>query len=203
MAHTSQHSLQLQTQQHIGRGPHARTEPVPFQEALEEVGTLLAFAEGDEETTDPRAEGACLFDLTPEEWRFVRNAPLTGFLMVAGADGTVLPRERRALVRALEQGKSASCEIFRAVCRELYRQRNTLMGVLVSDTFEREQLSEAYRLVSGNLGAEEAERFKECLLKLGRQVAKASGGLIASWGGLRGVERRALAELATAFGPGR
>jgi hypothetical protein len=207
MAHTSQQSPELQTQQYIGKSPQqrplSRAETVPFQEALEDVGTLLAFAEGEEETTDPRAEGACLFDLTPEEWRFVRNAPLTGFLMVAGADGTVLPRERRALVSALEQGKSASCEIFRAVCRELYRQRKTLMEVLVSDTFEREQLSEAYRLVSGNLGSEEAERFKECLLKLGRQVAKASGGLIASWGGLRGVERRALADLATAFGTGR
>ncbi len=177
------------------------TTRVLLQEVLEDTGALRALlASGDEETTEPRAEGACLFDMTPEEWRFVRNAPLVGFLMVAGADGLVLPGERRTLVRSIEDGKRSSCEIFRAVCRELYRERTTLMETFVSATFEREQLSEAYHLVSRKLGSDEAERFRACLLKLGRQVAMAAGGLLASWGWLRGVEQRALAELARTLG---
>ena len=154
----------------------------------------------DEEITDPQAEGACLFDLTAEEWRLVRNAPLAGFLMVAGADGTVLPRERQTLVSVIEEGKRSSSELFRAVCCELYRQRGTLMEIFVSDTFERGQLAEAYRLVIQKLGQEEAEQFRTCVLHLGQQVAKASGGLMASWGWLRGVERRAMADLSLALG---
>jgi len=153
-----------------------------------------------EEKTDPRAEGACLFDLTPQEWRFLRNAPVVSFLMVASADGTVFPREQRALVRALEQGKRSSCELFRTVCRELYRQRDELMALFVSDTFESEQLTEAYRLIVEKLGQDEAERFKACLLTLGQQVARVSGSLGASWGWLGRAERQALRRVATAFG---
>jgi hypothetical protein len=159
--------------------------------------------EGDDETTAPRAEGACLFDLSPAEWRFVRNAPLVGFLMVAGADGKVMPWELAGLARALKRGKHATCELFQAVCRELYRQRGTLLQTFAADTFERAQLSEAYRLVSDKLGPDEAERFKECLMKLGREVAKASGSWLAACGWVRGVERRALAELSQAFGTDR
>jgi tellurite resistance protein len=172
------------------------------QKALSRSGAgALSLQQGweDEEITDPRAEGACLFDLTPEEWQLVRNAPLAGFLMVAGADGTVLPSERRTLVSAIEEGKRSSSELFRAVCRELYRQRDTLMEIFVSDTFECGQLAEAYRLVIQKLGQEEAEQFKACVLQLGLQVAKASGGLVASWGWLRGVERRAMADLELAL----
>jgi len=156
--------------------------------------------EQSEERTDPRAEGACLFDLTPQEWRYVRNAPVVSFLLVAGADGTVLPREQRALVSALEQGKRSSCELFRTACRELYRQRDELMGLLVSDTFESEQLTEAHRLIVEKLGPDEAERFKACLLTLSEQVARASGGFGASWGWLGRAERRALARVSTEFG---
>lgn len=181
----------------------ARESSLPGDVAVpvEDAETLLALvADGGEEKTDPWAEGASLLDLTREEWRLVRNAPLVGFLLVAGADGTVLPRQRRALVSALEQGKHCSSAVFQAVCRELYRQHDTLMELFVSDTFEREQLSEAYRLVVRKLGQDEADRFRACLLKLGRQVALASGSLLASWGWPRAVERRALAELAVALG---
>lgn len=179
----------------------SRSAMVPLPNVEEDTAALRALvASEDEETTDPRAEGACLFDLTPEEWRFVRNAPLVGFLMVAGADGMVHPSERRMLLSVIETGRRSSCELFRAVCRELHRERATLLEMFASDTFERAQLSEAYQLVSGKLGPDEAERFRECLLKLGRQVAKAAGGWIASWGWLRGAEQRALAELASALG---
>ena len=153
----------------------------------------------DEEITDSRAEGACLFDLTAEEWRLVRNAPLAGFLMVAGADGTVLPRERQTLVIAIEEGKRSSSELFRAV-RCGFTASVARHGDFVSDMFERGQLAEAYRLVIQKLGQEEAEQFRTCALHLGQQVAKASGGLTASWGWLRGVERRAMADLSLALG---
>lgn len=156
--------------------------------------------EANEEKTDPRAEGACLFDLTPQEWRYVRNAPVVCFLIVASADGTVFPREQRSLVAALEQGKRSSSELFRTACRELYRQREDLMSLFVSDTFESEQLTEAYRLIAEKLGQDEAERFKACLLTLGEQVARAAGGLGASFGWLGRAERRALARVATEFG---
>ncbi len=156
--------------------------------------------EESEERTDPRAEGACLFDLTPQEWRYVRNAPVVSFLLVASADGTVFPREQRALVSALEQGKRSSCELFRTACRELYRQRDELMALFVSDTFESEQLTEAYHLIVEKLGPDEAERFKACLLTLGEQVARASGSFGASWGWLGRAERRALARVSTEFG---
>jgi hypothetical protein len=208
MAHAPQASSELRTQSHVEiatqQDPFSGVAPVVFLELPPEAEALRALVvEGDDETTDPRAEGACLFDLSPAEWRFVRNAPLVSFLVVAGADGTVFPVEQRALVRALDQGKHSSCEIFQAVCRELYRKRDTLLQSFASDTFERGQLSEAYRVVSGKLGPDEAERFKACVLKLGRQVAKASGGLLAACGWLRGVERRALTELSQAFGADR
>ncbi|MFL5350981.1 MAG: hypothetical protein ACJ8AT_39940 [Hyalangium sp.] len=174
----------------------ARTQPLMGGAAV----PLPFFPEGDDEATDPRAEGACLFDMSPAEWRFVRNAPLVGFLLVASADGAVVPRKCRALVSALEEGKRSSCGLFRAVCRELYRQRDNLLELFVTDTFERDQLAEAYGLVHEKLGPKEAEHFRACLLKVGRQVAKASGGWRASWGLLRGVERRALAELDRTFG---
>ena len=144
MAHSTQQPLELEarTQPRPGRSskeslfPGAAVVLFPdLGKALE--GSRIARAlEGDDETTDPRAEGACLFDMTPGEWRFVRNAPLIGLLMVAGADGTVLPRERQALVSALEEGKRSSCELFRAVCRELYRQRDQLLAFFATDTFE-------------------------------------------------------------------
>jgi hypothetical protein len=208
MAQAPRSSPELRTQSRVEmatqEAPFSGVAPVFLLEAPQEAEVLRALvAEGDDETTAPRAEGACLFELTPAEWRFVRNAPLVGFLMVAGANGTVFPVQRQALVNALEQGKSSTCELFQAVCRELYRKRDTLLQTFASDTFERDQLSEAYRLVSGKLGPEEAERFKESLLKLGRQVAKASGGWLAACGWVRGVERRALAELSQAFGADR
>ncbi len=188
------HELERQTQgrprQEQQNPPRARPEVAPLYE-------------GSEEATDPWAEGACLFNLAPAEWRWVRNAPLVGFLIVAGADGAVRLEERRALVRALEEGRCASSELFRRVCRELYRERDTLVELFVADTFEPQHLAEAYSLVSGKLGPGEAEDFRACLLKLGEQVARASGGVLASWGWLRGVERRALDELAQAFGPQR
>lgn len=208
MAHSTQQPFELEarTQPRTGRAskeplfPGAAVVLFPDLGKVLERSRIAPALDGDDETTDPRAEGACLFDMTPGEWRFVRNAPLMGLLMVAGADGTVLPWERRALVSALEEGKRSSCELFRAVCRELYRQRDLLLELFATDTFESDQLSEAYELVSEKLGAEEAEHFRACLLKLGRQVAKASGGWLASWGWLRGSERRALAELGRAFG---
>jgi len=189
---------------HVSHRERNRTRamPVSLLQLPEEVPApdVLLRDAGDEKT-DPRAEGACLFDLSPQEWRYVRNAPVVGFLLVASADGTVFPRERQALVHALEQGKRSSCELFRTVCRELYRQRNDMMALFVSDTFESEQLTEAYRLIVEKLGQDEAERFKACLLTLGQKVARASGRLGASWGWLHREERRALAKVATVFGP--
>jgi hypothetical protein len=179
----------------------ARALPVFLREVSEDARTLRVLTtDACDEKTDPRAEGACLFDLSPQEWQLVRNVPLVGFLIVAGADGTILPRERRALVNALEQGKRSSCELFRMVCRELYRQREGLLELFASDTFECEQLPHAYQLISERVGQDEAERFKACLLELSRQVARASGSLGASWGWLRGLERGALAKLTAAFG---
>lgn len=179
----------------------ARALAVLLQQVPKEVPVPRELLrDASEERTDPRAEGACLFDLTPQEWRYVRNAPVVSFLLVSSADGTVFPREQRALVSALEQGKRSSCELFRTVCRELYRQRDELMALFVSDTFESEQLTEAYRLIVEKLGPDEAERFKACLLTLGEQVARASGSFGASWGWLGGAERRALGRVATSFG---
>ncbi|HVG63749.1 MAG TPA: hypothetical protein VNA24_34615 [Hyalangium sp.] len=208
MAHAPQSSPELRTQSHVEMAtqedPLSGLASAFLLEGPQVAETLRALVvEGDDETTAPRAEGACLFDLSPAEWRFVRNAPLVGFLMVAGADGKVMPWELAGLARALKRGKHATCELFQAVCRELYRQRGTLLQTFAADTFERAQLSEAYRLVSDKLGPDEAERFKECLMKLGREVAKASGSWLAACGWVRGVERRALAELSQAFGTDR
>lgn len=158
----------------------------------------------DEEKTDPRAGVASLFDLTLEEWRRVCQAPLGSFLWVASADGRVYPGEKRALVRALEEGRHARSEVFRAVCGELLRKRSTLMAELVSEPMlQAGLLPEVYRLLARKLGREEAERFKWCLLELGRQVAEASGGPWAVCGWLRREERHALAELALVLDSGR
>ncbi len=204
MAHAPQSSAEPRTQSRVELATQQESLtgelPVFLLEVPQEAEALGALVvEGDDETTDPRAEGACRFDLSPAEWRFVRNAPLVGFLTVAGADGTVLPGELRSLVKGLEEGKGSSCEIFAAACRELYRRRDTLLQSFASDTFERDQLSEAYRLVSGKLGQSEAERFRASVMKLGWQVAKASGDWLAACGWVRGVERRALADLSKAF----
>jgi hypothetical protein len=204
MERDTQPSAEPRTQSitHVSLRERRRSPEVPvfLREVSGEAQALRGLiAEVAEEKTDPRAEGACLFDLTPQEWRFVRNAPVVGFLLVASADGTVYPREQQALVNALEQGKRSSCELFRTVCRELYRQRDELMALFVSDTFEHEQLSEAYRLIVEKLGQDEAERFKACLLTLSRKVARASGSLGASWGWLGRAERAALAKVASAF----
>lgn len=158
----------------------------------------------DEEKTDPRAGVAGLFDLSLEEWRRVCQAPLMSFLWVASADGRVYPGEKRALVRALEQGQRARSEVFRVVCGQLLRKRSALMAELVCEPMlEAGLLPEVYRLLARKLGREEAERFKWCLLELGRQVAEASGGLGAFWGWLRREERHALAELALELDSGR
>jgi len=162
----------------------------------------VAWDAGDEERTDPWAEGASRLDMTREEWRLVRGAALLSFLTVAGADGEVRTWERRALVRALEDGKRSTCEVFRLVCTELFRERDGLLERLFSDLLVLEELPEAYRVVERRLGHAEAERFRWCLLELGRRVAVASGGLFASWGWLRREERRALAELAVALDVG-
>jgi hypothetical protein len=188
---------------HLSQGEATASQalPVPLRRIPEDVAATPVLAlEAGEEKTDPRAEGACLFDLSPQEWRYVRNAPVVGFLMVASADGTVFPRERQAFAHALEQGKNSSSEVFRAVCRELYKHRNDLMALFVSDTFESEQLTEAYRLIVEKMGQDEADRFKACLLTLGEKVARAAGSLGASLGWLRSAERRALAKMATEFG---
>jgi hypothetical protein len=162
----------------------------------------VAWEEGDEERTDPWGEGACRLDMTREEWRLVRGAAVLSFLMVAGADGTVHAWERRALVRALEDGKRSTCEVFRLVCAELFRERDGLVDGLVADSLGFARLPEAYQVVERRLGRPEAQRFRWCLLELGRRVAVASGGLFASWGWLRREERHALAELAIALDVG-
>ena len=183
---------------------------VPLAEEFErthpgssEVALQWLRDEADDERTDPWGEGACRLDLTQEEWRVVRGAALLSFLMVASADGKVHAWERRALVRALEDGKRSSCEVFRLVCSELFRERDGLLELLVSDALGFEHLPEAYQVVEQRLGHHEAERFRWCLLELGRRVAVASGGMFASWGWLRREERRALAELAVVLNVGR
>lgn len=182
--------------------PEAVHPRVALREGLEQLPPeLLA---GDEEKTDPWAQGACRFDLTREEWGRVRRAPLLSFLWVASADDRVYPGERLALVRVLEEGLRARSEVFREVCAELLRKRGTLMAELVSEEPPcEEQLPEVYRLLARKLGRNEAERFKWCLLEVGRRVAVASGGLFASWGWLRREERHALAGLALALDAGR
>ncbi|HSP78390.1 MAG TPA: hypothetical protein VLQ93_07670, partial [Myxococcaceae bacterium] len=86
---------------------------VILREVLEDGSELshldLGVEQEDAERTDPLAEGACFFDLTREEWRLVRSAPLLSFMLVAAADGRVSRQERRALVRALEDGKRSTC----------------------------------------------------------------------------------------------
>jgi hypothetical protein len=176
-----------------------------YREVLEDESELLFLdlsvqpdAE-DEERTDPRSESACRFDMSREEWQMVRNAPLLSFLMIAAVDGRVLPREQQALIRAVADGKRSTCEVFRVVCIELFRKRESLMAELVASSMGTEQIPEVYRLLAQRLGRDEAERFKWCLLELARRVAEASGGLFASWGWLRREERQALAELAVAL----
>jgi hypothetical protein len=177
-----------------------------YREVLEDESELLILDldsepsdADDEERTDPRGEAACHFDMTRAEWQLVRSAPMLSFLMIAAADGQVLPRERQALVKALEDGKRSTCEVFRTVCSELFLKRETLMAELVSCSMGMEQIPEVYQLLNQRLGREEAERFKWCLLELARRVGEASGGLFASWGWLRREERHALAELAVAL----
>ena len=177
-----------------------------YREVLEDESELLILdLEGeladaeDDEQTDPRGEAVCHFDMSRKEWRLVCNAPLLSFLMMAGGKGRVLPCERRALVRALEDGKRSTCEAFRTMCEELFLQRESLMAELVSSSMGMEQIPDVYRLLDKKLGREEAERFKWCLLELARRVGEASGGLFASWGWLRREQRHALAELAMAF----
>jgi hypothetical protein len=182
--------------------PEAVPSRVAPREGLEQLPPEL-FAK-DEEKTDPWAQGACHFELTREEWRRVRRAPLLSFLWVASADGRVYPGERLALVGVLEEGLRARSEVFREVCAELLRERGTLMAELVSEEPPcEEQLPEVYRLLARKLGQSEAERFKWCLLEVGRRVAVASGGLFATWGWLRPEERHALARLALALDAGR
>jgi cyanophycinase-like exopeptidase len=184
-----------------------RAGAVILREVLEDGSELshleLGSAQEEEEQTPPWAEGACLFDMTQEEWRLVRSAPLLSFILVASVDGQVSRRERRALVCALEDGKRSTCEVFRAVCRELFSKREELTAQLLAAPGGIEQIPEAYQVVARNLGREEAERFKWCLLEVGRRVAVASGGLFASWGWLRREERHALAELAVVLDSSR
>lgn len=176
--------------------------------ALQEVGDARAsrsFPESAEveETTEPWAEGACRFDLSREEWQLVHDAPLLAFVRVAATDGQVHEWERRALVRALKEGRRSPSKVLRMVCVELYRERNALPGLLVTTELRLERLTEAYRLLEQKLGRDEAECFKEGLLKLGQRVASASGGLLAAWGLLPSAEREALEELVALLEAGR
>jgi hypothetical protein len=158
--------------------------------------------EPDEETTEPWAEGACRFDLVPEEWRLVCDAPLLSFLLVAATDDQVHPWERKALVEALKAGRRSSSKVLRLACVELYRQRASLLGALASSELRQERLTEASRLLTQKLGRDEAERFKEGLLWLGRRVAASNGSLLASWGWFSRAERGALARLAVLLDAG-
>src|SRR4051812_17235586 len=102
MAHAPQSSPEPRTQSRVEvatqEDPFSGLAPAFLLEAPQEAEVLQELVvERDDETTAPRAAGACLFDLSPAEWRFVRNAPLVSFLMVAGADGTVMPGELRSL----------------------------------------------------------------------------------------------------------
>jgi hypothetical protein len=178
-------------------------------EVLEDESELLQFDLSDElngeegEEAQPREEVAQRFHLTQEEWRRVRNAPLVSFLAVASADGVVQPRERLALVRALEDGLRSTCELFRESCRELLRERDTLLGTAVCEALAMERVFEVYQLVADKVSREDAERLKWCLLEVGRRVAEAAGGLFASWGWLRRPERQALAALAVELSSAR
>jgi hypothetical protein len=152
-----------------------------------------------EERTDPSSEGASRFDIPQREWQLLRSSPLVTFLLVAAADGRVLAPERRALERALEEGKRASpSELFRAICTEILRKRESLLVEVVSDALGAAQLTEVYGVVAHRLGRAEAERFKQSLMELGRRVAAAANGLFgALW--LRREERLALSLLAEAL----
>jgi hypothetical protein len=156
-----------------------------------------------EETTAPWAAGACQLDLSREEWRLVRDAPLLSFLMVAARDGQVDAGERRTLLGALKDGQRSSSKALRMACGELFRHRDTLLETFVATELRLERLTEAYRLLDQKLGREEAERFKEGLLQLGRRVVSGSGSLLASWGWFSSAERGALAELAVRLDAGR
>ncbi|HEX8440826.1 hypothetical protein [Archangium sp.] len=207
MQHTIQPAGESWSEPVLDASWEAFSGVVPLsQEVLRDEPGLLhpdLLAE-DDEKTDPWAQGACHFDLSREEWRLVRNAPLLSFLWVASADGQVLPAERRALEQVLKEGSRASSEVFRMVCGELLRKRDTLLSELASESMPGfDQFPAVYRLLAEKLGRSEAERFKWCLLEVGRRVGESSGGLFASWGWLRRTERQALAGLALALDSAR
>ncbi|HEX7478033.1 MAG TPA: hypothetical protein VF331_09525 [Polyangiales bacterium] len=122
--------------------------------------------------------------------------------LVAGADGTVDPKEARRFTQMLEAVRGGDEPLLaRLAAQALSSNSARLPKQALAAAAAAENVRAAASVADTQLSAEAAQRFKQGLYLMGKQLAEASGGGVL---GLRGrtseEERTALAELAALLG---
>ncbi len=128
------------------------------------------------------------------------RAPLLVFKLVAAADGTVDRKERDKLAQMCERVDEFSSPLFRASVRALVQDYDRIFREM-----QQSRLDPAVELqaASAELDAsypEESLDFKRCLMRWGRGIAQASGGVLGVGKKTGRQEALALAAIAASLG---
>jgi hypothetical protein len=135
---------------------------------------------------------------TSEEWRTLQFAPLWTFSAVAGADANIDEQELTALDREITSGELYKEQLVREILSSI---ATDALGVLAEYTADGRTvdhgLSQAADVVERHLSPEESDRFKQSMLVIGHEIAKASGPSIGDK--VSNEEKHALAGCALAL----
>ena len=106
------------------------------------------------------------------------RAPLLVFKLVAAADGTVDRKEREKLALMCKRVDEFSSPLFRAAVRKLVHDYDRIFMEMQQSNLEPVEELEAAGAELDASYPEESVAFKQCLMRWGRGIAEASGGVL-------------------------
>jgi hypothetical protein len=115
-----------------------------------------------------------------EEWSSLTHTPLLIFQAVAGADGKIDKKEKKAFSSALASNNISqplSAEVLESA-KSQFSESETIPDYTLSDiALKLQQVDEALK---GNIEQDDSLNFKKTMMALGLHVANSSGGFFGS-----------------------
>lgn len=127
-------------------------------------------------------------------------APLLVFKLVAAADGQIDRKERDQLVQLCEQADVFPSPLFRDAVRTLMQDYDRLFAEAQDGYLDPVEALKAAGVALDTSHPEASAEFKQCLIRWGRAIARASGGVLGVGKNVGRQETQVLALIAAALG---
>ncbi|PAW86106.1 MAG: hypothetical protein B9S33_08850 [Pedosphaera sp. Tous-C6FEB] len=127
-------------------------------------------------------------------------APLLVFKLVAAADGQIDRKERDQLAQLCENADEFPSPLFRDAVRTLMQDYDRLFAEVQDGYLDPVEALKAAGAELDTSHPEESDEFKQCLIRWGRAIARASGGVLGVGKKVGRQETQVLALIAAALG---